>query len=186
MVGLNRVVMNRRSRAILRGIKTEDLDIAEFSGKWGQSLPARSYVSYRYPAHNICKGPVTYADGTVLKYDLILANQVWEHLERPYAATQNVLKMLRPGGYFWLSVPFFIPYHPAPQDCTRWSARGLRNFLIECGFPPEDVKSASWGNRAAAARNLEEDWPPTYDSEIDSLENDPEFPIMTWALARKH
>jgi SAM-dependent methyltransferase len=185
MPSLNRVVMNRRSRAILREIGTEDLDIAEISGKWGETLPARSYVRYTHQELDICKGPMTYADGTVLKYDLILANQVWEHLERPYAATQNVLKMLRPGGYFWLAVPFHIPFHPAPHDCTRWSARGLRNFLIECGFPAEDIKAAGWGNRAAAARNLEEVWPPDYVKDEDDLTNDPNFPMVTWALARK-
>jgi hypothetical protein len=93
--------------------------------------------------------------------------------------------MLRPGGYFWLAVPFHIPYHPAPNDNMRWSPRGLRNFLIECGFPPSDIKAAGWGNKAAAARNLEEVWPPEYVKDEDSLENDPEFPIITWALARK-
>ena len=185
MPSLNRVVMNRRSRAILREIGTQDLDIAEISGQWGKNLPARSYVQYMHRDHDICQGPVTYADGTVLKYDLILANQVWEHLDRPYKATQHVLEMLRPGGYFWLAVPFHIPYHPAPNDNMRWSPRGLRNFLIECGFPPSDIKAAGWGNKAAAARNLEEVWPPEYVKDTDSLENDPEFPIITWALARK-
>ena len=76
MRSLNRIIMNRRSRAILRDIGTEDLDIAEISGQWGAKLPARSYVNYRFRQHDICSGPVTYADGTVLKYDLILANQV--------------------------------------------------------------------------------------------------------------
>ena len=185
MRSLNRIIMNRRSRAILRDIGTEDLDIAEISGQWGSKLPARSYVNYRFRQHDICSGPVTYADGTVLKYDLILANQVWEHLERPYKAAQNVLEMLRPGGYFWLSVPFHIPYHPVPTDCTRWSPHGLKNFLIECGFPEEDIRSAGWGNRGAAARNLDPEWPPEYREGEDSLDNDPDFPIMTWALARK-
>lgn len=185
MTSLNRVIMNRRSRAILSEIGVENLDVAEISGQWGKNMKCRSYVNYHFPAFDICKGPVTYEDGTVLKYDLVLANQVWEHLDRPYQATKNVLEMLRPGGYFWLSTPFFVPYHPAPQDCSRWSARGLRNLLIECGFPAEEIKAASWGNREAAARNLEEEWPPVYDKETDRLENDRNFPIISWALARK-
>ncbi|MDC0737492.1 dihydrolipoamide dehydrogenase [Cognatishimia sp. SS12] len=185
MISLNRVMMNRRSRKILSNIGVEDMDVAEISGRWGKSLNPKSYVQYMYPGHDICDGPVRYANGEVLKYDLILANQVWSHLDRPYKATQNVLEMLRPGGYFWLAVPFFMPYHPAPQDCTRWSARGLRNLLIEAGFPENDIQAAQWGNRAAAKRNLEDKWPPEYDPKTDSLEHDPDFPIVAWALARK-
>jgi SAM-dependent methyltransferase len=185
MTSLNRVVMNRRSRKILRDIGIEDLDICEISGRWGKNFGGRSYVNFRFPEFDICKGPFCYQDGDVLKYDVILANQVWEHLDRPYAATKHVLEMLRPGGYFWLSTPFFIPNHPAPHDCSRWSARGLKNLLIEAGFPEEDIRAAQWGNRDAAARNLEPDWPPVYNQETDSLENDRDFPIISWALARK-
>lgn len=185
MTSLNRVMMNRRSRRILRDAGIENMDVAEISGHWGKNLNSKSYVQYRYPGHDICKGPVKYADGEVLKYDMILANQVWQHLDRPYAAVQNVLEMLRPGGYFWLAVPFFMPHNPSPVDCSRWSARGLQNLLIEGGFPENDVKAAQWGNREAMKRNLEEDWPPVYDEEKDSLENDPNCPVVAWALARK-
>ncbi len=185
MTSLNRVIMNRRSRRILRDIGIEELDVAEISGQWGKNLGAKSYVQYKYPDHDICEGPIRYADGEILKYDVILANQVWEHLDRPYTAIKNVMQMLRPGGYFWLAVPFHVPFHAAPNDCSRWSARGLHNLLVEAGFPEEDVRAAQWGNREAAARNLEKEWPPVYDKDTDNLENDRAFPIVSWALARK-
>lgn len=185
MPSLNRIIMNRRSRRLMEEIGVEDMDVAEISGQWGMNLKTKSYVQYKFPAHDICKGPVRYADGEVLKYDLILANQVWEHLDRPYAAVKHVMEMLRPGGYFWLAVPFHIPYHAAPNDCSRWSARGLRNLLVEAGFEESEVRSAQWGNREAAARNLEAEWPPEFDKEKDNLENDRDFPIVAWALARK-
>ncbi|SEO51676.1 Methyltransferase domain-containing protein [Salinihabitans flavidus] len=185
MPGLNRIVMNRTSRRWLRALDLENMDIGEISGQWGKGLGGRSYVSLRYPDYDICKGAFADEQGRPLSFDLILANQVWEHLDRPYAATRNVRGMLREGGYFWLAVPFFIPYHPAPQDCSRWSARGLKNLLIEGGFDAGQIRSGQWGNRQVAARNLEEDWPPVYDPERDDLENDHSFPICSWALARK-
>ena len=185
MPSLNRIIMNRRSRRMMEEIGAEDMDVAEISGQWGANLKTKSYVQYKYPAHDICKGPVKYADGEVLKYDLILANQVWEHLDRPYAAVKHVMEMLRPGGYFWLAVPFHIPYHAAPHDCSRWSARGLKNLLIEGGFDEDQVRSAQWGNREAAMRNLEPDWPPEHVKETDNLDNDRNFPMVAWALARK-
>ncbi len=185
MASLNRMMMNRRSRKMLKDIGVSDMDVAEISGVWGKNLNAKSYVNYRYPGIDICEGPVKYEDGEILTYDLILASQVWSHLDRPYLALKHVQEMLRPGGYFWLSVPFFMPHNPSPVDCSRWNARGLKNLLIEGGFPEENIQAAQWGNRAAGHRNMEDQWPPEHNEETDDLDNDQNFPIIAWALARK-
>ncbi len=185
MASLNRIVMARSSRRLIKGLGPEQMDAAEISGKWGRMFAFRSYRQFRYPKWDICAGPYVDAEGQVLQYDLILANQVWEHLDRPYAATRHVFEMLRPGGYFWVAVPFFIPFHAAPMDNSRWSARGLKNLLIEAGFEEDAIRADQWGNRNAALRNMEEDWPPKYDPEADSLDNDPEMPICAWALAQR-
>ncbi len=185
MTSLNRVVMARRSRQWIHGLNPQKLEAFEISGSWGKQFAFQNYTQAWQRQLDICCGPLLDEHGQVRQFDLILANQVWEHLDRPYEATLNVLEMLRPGGYFWLAVPFFIPFHAAPQDCSRWTARGLKNLLSECGFDPTGIKAEQWGNRHAAQRNLELDWPPTYDPETDELENDPDFPICAWALARK-
>lgn len=185
MVSLNRVAMNRSSRKMIRALGPENLDVAEISGKWGRNFTFKSYEKFIYPEYDICAGPFRNEDRTVRSFDLILANQVWEHLDRPYAATQNVRHMLRPGGYFWLAVPFYIPFHAAPQDCSRWSARGLKNLLIEAGFDEAKIEAHQWGNRNAALKNFGEDWPPVYDPEVDTLDNDPDMPICAWALAQR-
>jgi SAM-dependent methyltransferase len=184
MVSLNRVVMQKSSRAMIRALNPGRLDVAEISGKWGAQFGFRSYAQFRYPDHDICEGPFRDQTGAPRLFDLILANQVWEHLDRPYAATRHVRAMLRPGGHFWLAVPFFIPFHAAPNDCSRWSARGLRNLLIEAGFPEDGIEARQWGNRGAALKNLGEAWPPVYDPDADSLDDDPDMPICAWALAR--
>ncbi len=80
---------------------------------------------------------------------------------------------------------FFIPFHAAPNDCSRRTARGLRNLLIDGGFDPETIKAEQWGNRAAALRNLEPKWPPEHIPETDDLTNDPAFPIVAWAMGQK-
>jgi len=177
--------MAKSSRGMIRALGPETLDVAEVSGKWGQMFDFRSYRRFVYPEWDVCAGPYRDDDDTVLTFDLILANQVWEHLDRPYRATQNILEMLRPGGHFWLAVPFYIPFHAAPGDCSRWSARGLKNLLIECGFEAENIQTKQWGNRDAARRNMEDKWPPAYDKTRDSLENDPKMPICAWAIAKK-
>ena len=186
MVSINRVVMNPTNRRIIKALGPQNLEVAEVSGNWGQQFAFKSYDIFRYPAWDICKGP--YRDeqsGEVRRFDLVLANQVWEHLDRPYAATRHVYEMLRDGGYFWVAVPFFIPFHAAPQDNSRWSARGLKNLLIEAGFDAEAIHADQWGNRHVARRNLEDEWPPVYDAEKDNIKNDPMMPICSWALAQK-
>ena len=185
MPSINRVEMRRISRQWIKDLGPQQLRVAEISGKWGESFPFKRYEQFRYPAHDICAGPFLSEDGKPRKFDLIIADQVWEHLDRPYAATKNVLKMMRKGSYFYIATPFFIPYHGAPVDCSRWSARGLRNLLIEAGFAKEGIKADQWGNRHAAARNLETPWPPEYADGSDVLSNDPDFPLTAWALAQK-
>ena len=186
MVSLNRVVMQASSRRMIKALGPQDLDCAEISGKWGERFSFNSYTQFRYPAYDICAGPYRHeTSGAVLQFDLILANQVWEHLDRPYAATRNVHAMLRPGGFFWLAVPFLVPLHAAPQDCSRWNARGLANLLIEGGFDADAIHAEQWGNRHVARRNLEDVWPPVHDPATDDLRNDPDMPVCAWALAQK-
>ena len=185
MPSLNRIAMGRSSRAMIKALTPKRLRVAEISGKWGEMFDFRSYRQFRYPQHDICAGPYSDDSGKMLKFDLILANQVWEHLDRPYAATNNVRRMLKKGGHFWLAVPFFIPFHAAPADCSRWSARGLKNLLIECGFDADHIRAEQWGNRNAALRNMETPWPPEYDKSRDPMENDPEMPICAWAIAQR-
>jgi SAM-dependent methyltransferase len=185
MASLNRIVMQRTSREWLNDLPLDQMEAAEISGKNGRRYAFKSYARYRYPKHDICEGPYLDEDGLVRKFDIILANQVWEHLDRPYRATRNVLRMLRVGGYFWLAVPFYIRHHASPVDCSRWSARGLKNLLIESGFDEDNIRAEQWGNRNAALRNMEDKWPPAYDPDRDDLTNDPNCPICAWALARK-
>jgi SAM-dependent methyltransferase len=177
--------MQKTTRRWLAALSPEGLDTAEISGKFGRRFTFRSYVRFRYPKHDICAGPFRDEHGHVRSFDLVLANQVWEHLDRPHAAIRHVREMLRADGWFWLAVPFLIPYHEDPVDCSRWTARGLTNLLVEGGFDTGRITARQWGNRAAALRNLEPVWPPEHDPGTDDMTNDPQFPVCAWALAQK-
>lgn len=100
MPSLNRIVMQRSSRKIIQDLKPPTLDVAEISGKWGQVFNFKSYNRFLYPKYDICAGPYMDDEGKPRKFDLIMANQVWEHLDRPYAATKNVRRMLKKGCTF--------------------------------------------------------------------------------------
>ena len=169
--------MDRATDRLVRSLNPGELDTAEISGKKWRNFGFRSYRSFRYPEHDICSG---IDEGP---FDLIIAEQVWEHLPRPYKATRNVLRMLTAGGYFLVTVPFLIRYHGNPIDCTRWTKEGLENFLAECGFPQDEVVAEDWGNRECVVANLSE-W-AEFDEREHSLAHEQEFPMVAWALAKK-
>ena len=179
----NRVAYIEVTKQWMQEVGAQNLDACEISGSNFESWGFKSHQSFEFPDYDICQGPFKNEDGTIRQFDIILAEQVWEHIDRPYAATKHVMQMLRPGGFFWLAVPFFCRLHDFPVDCSRWSARGLKNLLIECGFDENEIRSDQWGNMSCALRDLSPFW-AIYDPARDTLENDPNMPVMTWAMAR--
>lgn len=180
----NRIAYLDAADKLLNGISPETRSCCEISGKMGRKFPFKSFQSFHFPEHDICAGPFRGPDGTALKFDTVIADQVWEHLDRPYAATQNVYELLNDGGYFYVCVPFYVRYHKYPVDCSRWSARGLKNLLIESGFEEEKIVSDQWGNLSCARKECGKRF-ARFDPETDNLENDPDFPVVAWALAQK-
>lgn len=172
-----RTVMYRDCFELLRGLHPETLDVLEISAgnKW-QKLGFRSFTEANYPQFDIC------SDRLDRQFDLIIADQVFEHLLWPYRATRNVLAMLKDGGYFLVTTPFLIRRHEIPTDCSRWTETGMRYFLAECGFPIDHIRTFSWGNRACVKANFRH-WARR--GWFGSLRNEPDFPVTVWALARK-
>lgn len=173
----SRVIMRRETDALIRSLGPARLDALEISGEGARRFPFRSYRSANFPEYDVCAGPLP------ATFDLIVAEQVFEHLRWPYRAGRNVHAMLAPGGYALISTPFLVRIHEHPIDCTRWTETGLRHFLAECGFPLEKIRTGSWGNRACVRANLN-GW-TRYRRRFHSLKNERLFPYHVWALARK-
>jgi SAM-dependent methyltransferase len=173
-----RVVMYRECFAFIHSINPETLDVLEISGgpQWRRNFNFRSYTSTDFPDFDIC------AETLDRQFDLIIADQVFEHLPWPMRAGRNVHAMLRPGGYFVIATPFLVRIHEVPIDCSRWTEQGLSYLLQECGFEASNIKTASWGNRKCLNANLFK-W-RRYGF-YRSLANEPNFPVMVWAIARK-
>jgi SAM-dependent methyltransferase len=173
-----RVVMYEMCFEFIRSLGPQQLDVLEISAgpQWIQAFKFKSYTATQYPQFDICSEVLDQ------KFDLIIADQVFEHLKWPYRAGKNVLAMLRPGGYFVMAVPFLLKIHDGPVDCSRWTEVGLNYFLQECGFDADRVKTGSWGNRACVKANFRRwrryGW-------HKSLANEPDFPVMVWAFAQK-
>jgi len=116
-------------------------------------------------------------------WDLIIAEQVLEHLISPHKAICHAYEMLRPNGWFIVTTPFLIKLHPQPNDCSRWTETGLENILAENGFSNDNIQTGSWGNKQCVIANFNK-W-VKYKPLIHSLNSEPDFPIVVWAYARK-
>jgi hypothetical protein len=173
----SRVVMNRTTQEWVNELGPDRLDVLEISGTGWQDRGFRSYQSAAYPEFDIC------SQALPANFDLIIAEQVFEHLLWPYRAGRNVFQMVRPGGHFLMTTPFLYRIHDFPVDCSRWTELGVKHFLAECGFDIDQVRTGAWGNRECVKAFFEGYIP--YQPGRHSLENEGEFPIVVWAMAQR-
>jgi hypothetical protein len=173
----SRVVMVRAQQQLFEQVGAARMRTLEISGTNWQHYTFGSYRTVAHSDLDICTATL---DET---YELIIADQVWEHLLWPYRATRNVFAMLDPGGYFMISVPFLVRVHGYPVDCSRWTELGLKHLLAECGFPLDAIQTGAWGNRRSVKANFRWWW--NYIPWLHSLGNEPNFPHVVWALARR-
>lgn len=61
--------------------------------------------------------------------DLILSNQVLEHVDSPSGYLQEAYRILKPGGTMILTTHGYWFYHPTPNDYWRWTSAGLRKTV---------------------------------------------------------
>lgn len=62
-------------------------------------------------------------------YDFVVCTEVLEHTLRPFDAIREIRRILRPGGFLLLSVPFNFRIHGPLPDCWRFTEHGLRAIL---------------------------------------------------------
>ena len=172
-----RTVMNREVREMISRLYPDNLESLEISGTTWSNMSFKSYKSIHYPDFDICESSLDEM------FDLIIAEQVFEHLLWPYRAGKNVHKMLKSDGYFLITTPFLLRVHNFPIYCSRWTETGIKYFLAECGFDIERIQTGSWGNRACIQANFL-NW-AIYRPWFHSLKNEPDFSVVVWALAQK-
>ncbi len=175
-----RIVMYEKCLAEIARMAPERLEVLEISEGYAfaQAFRYKRFVGTHFPEFDICRDTI---DGA---FDLCIADQVFEHIPRPALAARKVFESLRPSGVFLICTPFLIKLHPMPQDNARWSEEGLSRLLQEGGFAAEHICTDSWGNRDYLRAQIDEpdEWPRRG---FGSLRNDPKFPVVVWAFARK-
>ena len=62
-------------------------------------------------------------------FDYIVFTEVLEHTLNPFKAIEEIERILKSGGYLFLSVPFNFRIHGPLPDCWRFTEHGLRALL---------------------------------------------------------
>jgi SAM-dependent methyltransferase len=172
-------VLNERVERYLIAIGPERLRAAEISGANHEMLPWREHTSLDYPEFDLCAVP-----SSERRYDVVICEQILEHLPDPFTAAANLRVLCEPGGWVVVSTPFLIPIHELEAyemwDYWRFTPRGLRTLLERVGLEVERVDS--WGNRQAVLGNLRR-WSAR--RRWHSNADNPRTPVQVWAFARR-
>jgi SAM-dependent methyltransferase len=152
----------------------------EISPGWNahwKTMPVTSYHSVDFPDFDI--GQETLPE----LFDVVIADQVLEHVRDVDAAVRNIREMVAPGGHALIATPFLFRVHGRPNDFRRWTEVGLRQLLVANGFAEDALETFSWGNKACARAHI--GGPVRAYGFGKDLSNDPEYPLMVWAIAGK-
>jgi SAM-dependent methyltransferase len=112
---------------------------------------ASAYIGVDLPA-NLYGSPDLEWDGRKIPLsdaavDSVLLTEVLEHCPQPDEVLQEVARVLKPGGFLFLTVPFIWPIHTVPHDEYRYTPFALRRLLAVAGF--SDAKIEATGGRHA-------------------------------------
>ncbi|HEU0080904.1 MAG TPA: glycosyltransferase [Candidatus Paceibacterota bacterium] len=82
-----------------------------------------------------------FKDGSI---DAAVSESLFEHVPDAYKVAREMVRVVKPGGYIYVSAPFMHPYHASPDDFNRWTTSGLKHMfsdleVVECG-----VRSGPW------------------------------------------
>lgn len=81
-------------------------------------------------------------------FDTVFSTQVLEHVYDHHGMIREAFRVLKPGGYCIVTVPFTWELHEEPYDFFRISKHGLKELFEEAGFEIEYIK-ANGGKWAA-------------------------------------
>jgi ubiquinone/menaquinone biosynthesis C-methylase UbiE len=73
-------------------------------------------------------------------FDVILLTEVLEHLSEPFLALKELNRILKKGGYLYLTAPQGWEEHLSPHDYYRYTQYGLRYLLEKANFRVDKVE----------------------------------------------
>jgi len=81
----------------------------------------------------------------------VVSEGVLEHIADPEKALLEMERVVRPGGFIYVSLPFLQPFHSCPDDRQRWTHEGIARLyagktieVVETGVRCGPTSSLLW------------------------------------------
>ena len=143
-------------------------------------LPIKHAVAPDYPAVDVQNLP--YDKNT---YDFVIADQVIEHVRKPWVGVKEIYRVLKPGGIAIITSALIYRIHAVPNDYWRFTPNGLRVLCED--FSKIHVATGN-GNLQYAINvlnNHKEVIVPGAASERNAVVNDSLNLVSVWIIAEK-
>lgn len=171
------------SESLPEGLKGHILGISGIDNLRNLIDPSAKITEVHYPETDIQALP--FADST---FDVVISDQVLEHVEKPWMAVSESFRVLRPGGLVIHTTCFQKTIHGDWEgwgDYFRFTPEGLKSL---CPKGTEFIACTGWGNRLACFLNsFNLNWKVKRWGIGRWLANYNEWrsPLATWVIARK-
>jgi SAM-dependent methyltransferase len=97
---------------------------------------------------------ITWKDGRIplddLSVDCAIVTEVFEHCPEPEEVMKEVLRVLKPGGLMFFTIPFLWPLHEVPYDYYRYTPYAIERHLINSGFNSVNLQALGGWDASSA------------------------------------
>ena len=76
--------------------------------------------------------------------DGAVSESVFEHVSDASMFAKEMIRVVKPGGFIYVSAPFIHPYHASPDDFNRWTISGLKHLFPGLEIVKSGVRSGPW------------------------------------------
>jgi glycosyltransferase involved in cell wall biosynthesis len=76
--------------------------------------------------------------------DGAVSESLFEHVPDAHLVAKEMTRVVKKGGYIYVSAPFIHPYHASPDDYNRWTISGLKHLFPGLEIVESGVRSGPW------------------------------------------
>ena len=77
------------------------------------------------------------------RFSSVICLSVLEHCEQPFKIAENLMRLMEPGGWICISVPFSWQIHAYPNDYWRFTPEGIKKLFHKVQFDMERSRAAT-------------------------------------------